>query len=317
VDASAAGQILPTQAQREQLAKDWLLQMIDRTPLNAVGELPIPWLTAEAPPLIATILEALADPDPAGKLAEADRARAGRLARLRTGPRAPEQIPVDLAALQGLLVQTLSRELPEREPGDYARAVERLANVFGSIQGAVASELVAERTAGADHDPVTGLPGRTQLDEWLGILFAEQRRYGHTFALALLDVDGLGKINDAYGHDAGDRMLVAIAAILRRQLRDVDRAFRLEEDEFAIVATHTAAADLAPMAARLANLISRPQSPEGPRIAIAVGIVDCPGDGLSAERLLESAAEASYAAKASGAAVARSPNDSDSVLQDP
>jgi diguanylate cyclase (GGDEF)-like protein len=236
---------------------------------------------------------------------------------MRKGPSAPEQIPLDLAALQGLLVQELRRELPEREPGDYARAVERLANVFGSIQGAVATQLVAEGSAGAGDDPVTGLHGPAQLDEWLGILLAEQRRYGHGFGLALVDVDGLGRINDAYGHDAGDRMLVAVAGIVRRQLRDVDRAFRLEEDEFAIVAPHTDSARLAPMATRIASLISRSQSPEGPRIAIAAGVVDCPGDGLSAERLLESAAEATYAAKASGAAVARSPNGSDAVLQDP
>ncbi|HEY8002358.1 MAG TPA: GGDEF domain-containing protein [Solirubrobacterales bacterium] len=317
MDSSPAGQILPSQAQREQLAKDWLLRMIDRTPLAAVGELPIPWLTAEAPPLIDSILENLAAPEPTTELPEADRARAGRLARMRKGPSAPEQIPLDLAALQGLLVQELRRELPEREPGDYARAVERLANVFGSIQGAVATQLVAEGSAGAGDDPVTGLHGPAQLDEWLGILLAEQRRYGHGFGLALVDVDGLGRINDAYGHDAGDRMLVAVAGIVRRQLRDVDRAFRLEEDEFAIVATHTDAAGLVPLATRIANLISRSQSPDGPRIAIAAGVVDCPGDGLSAERLLESAAEATYAAKASGAAVARSPNGSDAVLQDP
>jgi diguanylate cyclase (GGDEF)-like protein len=317
VDSSPAGQILPSQAQREQLAKDWLLRMIDRTPLAAVGELPIPWLTAEAPPLIDSILENLAAPEPTTELPEADRARAGRLARMRKGPSAPEQIPLDLAALQGLLVQELRRELPEREPGDYARAVERLANVFGSIQGAVATQLVAEGSAGAGDDPVTGLHGPAQLDEWLGILLAEQRRYGHGFGLALVDVDGLGRINDAYGHDAGDRMLVAVAGIVRRQLRDVDRAFRLEEDEFAIVATHTDAAGLVPLATRIANLISRSQSPDGPRIAFAAGVVDCPGDGLSAERLLESAAEATYAAKASGAAVARSPNGSDAVLQDP
>ncbi|MFI5123003.1 MAG: diguanylate cyclase domain-containing protein, partial [Vicinamibacteria bacterium] len=208
MDSSPAGQILPSQAQREQLAKDWLLRMIDRTPLAAVGELPIPWLTAEAPPLIDSILENLAAPEPTTELPEADRARAGRLARMRKGPSAPEQIPLDLAALQGLLVQELRRELPEREPGDYARAVERLANVFGSIQGAVATQLVAEGSAGAGDDPVTGLHGPAQLDEWLGILLAEQRRYGHGFGLALVDVDGRGRINDAYGHDAGDRMLV-------------------------------------------------------------------------------------------------------------
>ena len=153
---------------------------------------------------------------------------------------------------------------------------------------------------------MTKFPGPAQLAGWLGALLAEQRRYGHPFALALIDVDGLGRINAAYGRDAGDRMLVAVAAILRRQLRDVDQAFRLEEDEFAVVAPHTDATRLVAMAKRVAGVISGSQEVDGPRIAIASGIVDCPDDGLSAERLLESAAEATYAAKAAAAPVARS-----------
>jgi diguanylate cyclase (GGDEF)-like protein len=173
-------------------------------------------------------------------------------------------------------------------------------------------------TATLDEDPLTGLPGSRSFDERLRVLLAEQRRYGTEFALALLDVDGLAKVNDAYGRAGGDRMLNAVAAVLRRQVREVDQVFRLEEDEFAILAPHTRADTLVPLADRVADLISRSQVHDGPRIAVATGIVDCPTDGLNAERLLESAAEATYAAKASGVTVGRSPNaDRPSVLQDP
>ena len=103
-------------------------------------------------------------------------------------------------------------------------------------------------------------------------------------------------------------MLNAVAAVLRRQVREVDQVFRLEEDEFAILAPHTRADTLVPLADRVADLIARSQVHDGPRIAVATGIVDCPTDGLNAERLLESAAEATYAAKASGVTVGRSPN---------
>lgn len=312
----ATGQIAPSTGDREQLAKDWLVRMIDRTPLREVGDLPIVWLSSEAPPLINAILDTLADPSSA-ELAPPARERAARLARIRTGAGASAQIPRDLAALQSLLVETLRRELPEREPGEFARAVRRLAEVFGSIQGAVARELVEERSGGAAADPGTGLPGTVQLEEWLRILLAEQRRYGHGFALAVIDVDGLARINDAYGREAGDRMLAALAAILRLQLRDVDQTFRLEEDEFAILAPHTEATGMAAIATRVAGLIAESQSPAGPRIAVAIGVVDCPGDGLRADSLLEAAAEAVYAAKAAGVAVARSQKASDTLLQDP
>jgi diguanylate cyclase (GGDEF)-like protein len=113
-------------------------------------------------------------------------------------------------------------------------------------------------------------------------------------------------------------MLNAVAAVLRRQVREVDQVFRLEEDEFAILAPHSRSDSLVPLADRIADLIARSQVHDGPRIAVATGIVDCPTDGLNAERLLESAAEATYAAKASGVTVGRSPNaDRSSVLQDP
>jgi diguanylate cyclase (GGDEF)-like protein len=318
VEAADASRIPRSQEEREELAKQWLMRMIDRTPLPEVGDLSVPWVVAEAPPLIAAILGALADPETAAdaELEPEQRHRAETLSALRGGPRAPAQIPRDLAALQRLLMETVRREVPEQEPGDFADAVGRLVDVFGSIQGEVTRSLVERQSGGAAHDPVTGLPGPVQLDEWLRVLLAEQRRYGHPFALALVDVDGLGRINEAHGRPTGDRMLAAVAGVLQRQLRDVDAAFRLEEDEFAILAPHTDAAGLVPLANRIAELITSSQADEGPRIAIAAGVVSCPTDGTSAERLLESAAEATYAAKAAGVAVGRSPAGSSTGVQD-
>lgn len=316
-----SSQIACSQRERQQLAKHWLVRMIERTPLADVGELPVDWIVAQAPDLIATIVSALSDSaqPTGGELTEEERLRAAALIDLRQGPDAAEQISRDLGALQGLLIETIRGQVAEREPGDFARSVGRLAEIFAALQGVVSATLVGELGERIAGDSLTGLPGPAQMDELLDSLLAEQRRYGHPFALALVDVDGLGRINDAYGRSAGDRMLAAVAAVLRRQLREVDLTFRLEQDEFAVLAPHTEAVKLVPMARRLAGLIGRSQDPDGPRIAIVAGIADCPGDGVSAERLLESATEATYAAKASGAAVGRSPGASGPpvLLQDP
>lgn len=311
-------QIARTPREREQLAKDWLLRMIERTPLPEVGDLPVSWIVAEAPPLIADIVAALTDPAaaPDRELEPAERERAAQLARLRDGPGAPEQIPRDLAALQALLVETIRREIPERRPGDFAQAVERLAEVFGSIQGAVASSLVEERSGGARVDELTGLPGPIQLDEWLRILLAEQRRYGHGFSVMLVDVDGLGLINDAYGRESGDRLLTAVAGVIRRQVRGVDQAFRLPGSEFCVLCPHQDAASLVPMAERMASLVEGSQAAEGPRIAVAIGIAACPDDGEEAELLLETAQQATYAAKAAGRHVGTGPNGPEPIVQD-
>jgi diguanylate cyclase (GGDEF)-like protein len=317
VERSPQARTGSAQAQ-EQLAKEWLLRMIERTPLGDVGEIPMDWIAEQAPPLIADILAALADPlaAPDRPLEPEERERAAKLAALRDGPGAAEQIPRDLAALQALLVETIRREIPERRPGDFARAVERLAEVFGSIQGAVASTLVDERTGGARADGLTGLPGPAQLDEWLRILLAEQRRYEHGFALALVDIDGLAKINEAYGREAGDRLLTAVAGVIRRQIRSVDQAFRGEGGEFLILCPHQDAAGLVPMAERIATLVASSQLAEGPRIAVAVGVVACPDDGEEAETLIEAAQQATYGAKAAGRRVGTGPNGPEPILQD-
>jgi diguanylate cyclase (GGDEF)-like protein len=292
---------------REELAKAWLLRLIERTALRDVGELSLPWIAKEAPPLIADILAGLSDPEAAenGDFA-AERERLAKVARLREGPTAPELIPRDLAALQTLLIESLRRDVPEAEPGDFAQAVSRLAETFGNIQGAVNRDLVERRSGGASHDPLTGLPGTAHLDEWLRILLAEHQRYQHPFALALIDIDGLSKINDAYGDEAGDGMLTAVAGVITRQLDDVDQAFRVGDDEFCILAPHHDAAELVPMATNLAELIANSQLDEGPRLAVAIGVASCPADGDTAESLVEAAEQASYAAKAAGEPVATS-----------
>ena len=86
MDAADPGQIPRSQEEREQLAKEWLLRMIERTPLPEVGELSVPWVVDEAPPLIAAILSALSDPEAAPERrararAAASRRDAGRAAR--------------------------------------------------------------------------------------------------------------------------------------------------------------------------------------------------------------------------------------------
>jgi diguanylate cyclase (GGDEF)-like protein len=319
VDGLHGSQDPRSEHERERLAKEWLLRMVERASLPSVSDLPLAWVAAEAPALIAGIHLALADPTPVAalELDPAQRRRAERLAELYAGADAPEQVARDLAALQALLTDELRRERARLGPAELARALERLAEVFGAIQGAVARAFVDERAGGGGLDELTGLPGRDGLGEWMQALLAQQRRYGHGFALAVIDIDGLARINDAYGREAGDRMVTAVAGVLRRQVRATDRAFRLDDDEFAILAPHHDAAGLLPMADRIAGLIEGSQAAQGPRIAIAAGLAGCPADGDTADVLLVAATEAIYAAKAAGRPVALSRNGAGAALQDP
>ena len=207
--------------------------------------------------------------------------------------------------------------MPEREPGAFAESVGRLAGIFGEIQSSINEQLVEERSGGAERDAATGLPGSAQLHEWLRILVAEYRRYAHPFALLLVDIDGLGRINEAYGDEVGDRMISAVGTAIEQQVRTVDRAFRLAEDEFCVLAPHQVASRVGPLADRLTSTVNGWQHHDGPRMSVTVGVASCPEHGDEPERLLEAAEEANYAAKASGRRFAVGAGGEETFVHDP
>jgi diguanylate cyclase (GGDEF)-like protein len=295
-----------SQREQEELAKSWLLEVLERTPMDEMDGVPIGWISREGPALIADIVRGVADPtSPRGReLAAEGHKRIAELRELRQGEEAPTLIPRDLAALQALIIEALRRDVPERQLGSFASSVERLAEIFGGIQATVNEGLVSERSGDAARDKLTGLEGEVHMHEWLRILLSEHRRYGHPFSVLLIDIEGLGRINDAHGRDAGDRMVAALATIISRQVRAVDHAFRLSEDEFAVLAPHQTAGEVMPLAERLCQVVDRAQGPESPRIAIAAGIATCPDHADDGDSLLAAAEEATWAAKAAGRNVA-------------
>jgi diguanylate cyclase (GGDEF)-like protein len=84
------------------------------------------------------------------------------------------------------------------------------------------------------HDALTGLPNRQAFDEQLEREIARASRYRGKLTLCLADLDALKAVNDRQGHAAGDAVLRAVAAILKR-LRDTDQAFHFGGDEFAVI----------------------------------------------------------------------------------
>lgn len=85
------------------------------------------------------------------------------------------------------------------------------------------------------HDPLTGLYNRRGFDEHLGAAVSRSVRYGWSFALVLLDLDGFKAINDRLGHQGGDLVLKDVGERLRHGLRSGDLAARVGGDEFALL----------------------------------------------------------------------------------
>jgi diguanylate cyclase (GGDEF)-like protein/PAS domain S-box-containing protein len=162
----------------------------------------------------------------------------------------------------------------------------------------------------ARHDALTGLPNRSMLGERLRDRCAQGRQGAKTgaggrapFALHLLDIDRFKAVNDAMGHEAGDRLLRDVAARLSDALGEDDMVARLGGDEFAILQSHIGSAqEAAQFALRLRGALERPFTVLGRSVQVSasIGITLHPQDAPSAEELLRHADLAMYRAKSEG-----------------
>lgn len=87
----------------------------------------------------------------------------------------------------------------------------------------------------AIQDPLTGVHNRRAMEHELEIAVEAHKRTGANFGIAMVDLDHFKRVNDQYGHSAGDRVLVAFANLLRRSTRAVDRVFRFGGEEFVLL----------------------------------------------------------------------------------
>ena len=307
MDASSpAAEIARSPDAWERLAKEWLVEVIERTPLRDLDDLPLAWIAQEAPPLIAEILGQLSDPGAARELnlPPAARERAASLATERSGTAAAARLPRELAALQSVLIEALGRSSHPPDRHEFARAVGRLAEVFGAVQSAALAALVDERGVATAPDPRTGLPGPAELHEWLRMLALDLRRGERSLALAHVELDGVDRITSGYGADSRERIVAAVVALLKGQLGPGQHAFRRGEGQLVVVAPDAEPARLVELGARLSDLVESAQSDGGPRVGVTVGVAVGPDHGEPGEALLAAAEEAAWAARASGQPVA-------------
>jgi diguanylate cyclase (GGDEF)-like protein/PAS domain S-box-containing protein len=155
----------------------------------------------------------------------------------------------------------------------------------------------------AFHDALTGLPNRALFDDRLELALARCRRDGGTLAVFFLDLDRFKSINDTLGHDAGDRLLQAVADRLRETVREEDTIARVGGDEFLVLTDGIGEADARALAEKVLHRItSEPFDIPGAslRVTASIGVSMYPEHGVEAGGLVRSADDAMYAVKAAG-----------------
>lgn len=155
----------------------------------------------------------------------------------------------------------------------------------------------------ATHDPLTGLPNRSYLQQRLSREIARARRGDRPFALHLIDIDKFRAINDLHGHLVGDEFIMEIGRRLKALLARTDVIARLGGDEFAILQTQVPRSeDASAFAERINDALAEPFLADTAPIvgAASIGIAVYPVDGADAETLLTHADVAMYRAKSEG-----------------
>ena len=261
--------------------------------MDALAGLPLPRLAAELPDLAADLARSAA----AG---EARGAEAAERVTALTGD--AEGAARELASLQAAMAGALFVEGLGR--AELHEALEALAVAFTG--GAPVAP--AQREGGMGGvDELTGLYDESYLQRQLGHLLRIHQRYGPPFSLLLVDVEGLGRINDAHGRDAGDAALVAVAGAIRGEIGGSDRAVRLAGDEFCVLVHRQTARQAAELAERIASAVERAEVPDAGPLGVAIGVGSCPEHAAEPELLLEMADGAMFRARAAGERVAVGP----------
>lgn len=148
----------------------------------------------------------------------------------------------------------------------------------------------------AQQDPLTGLPNRRQLTSWVHDALPHVSH--QPLSVVLFDLDHFKRVNDTYGHEVGDQTLQLVGQVLRRSLRQRDRAGRWGGEEFLILVDGDAGAALA-VAERLREALSREGHPEVGPVTISCGVAQATiHEPL--DLLLRRADEALYRAKHAG-----------------
>ena len=151
----------------------------------------------------------------------------------------------------------------------------------------------------AGKDTLTQAYNRAKYEKILSKEVERFNRYSHPFSIILLDIDFFKKINDTYGHIAGDNTLKSLSRFIQESIREMDSLVRWGGEEFIVMASATDLEKAKMLAERLRKLIENQRFDTAGKITISLGVASF-RSGDNKDSLVKRADEALYAAKRNG-----------------
>ncbi len=200
------------------------------------------------------------------------------------------------------LAQVIERDQPGASAGDLHRIkgwyyeAARLRNAVTMSQSSQTRRLDKLNTD-TITDPMTGLFNR----RGLALQIATLRQTRQPFAALALDLDHFKRVNDTYGHAAGDQVLIALAAILKTCVRAEDAPCRVGGEEFLILMPNASRDTAERVAGRIRAATADHAMPQAVgNVTVSIGIALWPSDDADIDKVMAKADEALYRAKNSG-----------------
>src|SRR3954447_1481112 len=205
----------------------------------------------------------------------------------------------ELGTVAGTVLAVVAAAAPRAHGAPSPLLALAVAGSGPAVLHALRTRLERERDSlrrSALRDPLTGLCNRRGLDERIAYEIARHTRERRRFAVVAIDLDGFKRVNDRFGHAAGDDLLRDVADAISDAVREQDTVARLGGDEFCVMAPETGRGGAAHLARKIEVAIAH--SATGlDHVSGSVGVAIFPDDGRDALSVLEAADDAQIEAK--------------------
>ena len=216
------------------------------------------------------------------------------------------QVELKLRALQSGAKDVISKPFEKVEilARIYNMLEIRLLNREATNQSKILEQLVQDLQKQIITDPLTNLFNRRFLQEYLPREVAKAKRVAGSFAVLMIDLDFFKRINDIFGHEAGDIVLKNVAILLKNSIRESDVACRYGGEEFVLVlsevSTDGAGKKAEGIREAVMDLALAIRQKSLGRVSTSIGVAVYPDHGVDMDSLLRAADEALYEAKENG-----------------